>query len=190
MGNIVITTNTTLDGVVQDPDGHEGFAGGGWFKQFGGNDLEVWNRLITEEALRADALLLGRRSAAWFGKRWTPRTGELADRLNGLPKYVVSSSAEQPEWSNVRVLGGQLTAEVAELKRSHDGDILVYASYQLGHSLMNLDLVDELRFFLFPVVLGTGKQLFGPVDNKRPFRLLETRTVGEGLAFLAYRRAR
>src|SRR5580658_9573592 len=100
MGKIIVTTNATLDGIVQDPDGAEGFRHGGWFGQFGAADLEDWAKVETAEALRADALLLGRRSDEWFAARWASRSGEWADKLNSLPKYVVSSTLEEPRWSN------------------------------------------------------------------------------------------
>jgi dihydrofolate reductase len=190
MGKIVIATNATLDGMVQDPDGGEGLELGGWFKEFGGNDLEAWAKLETDEALRAKALLLGRRTDQWFGTRWATRSGVWADRLNSLPKYVVSSTLKQAVWNNSTVLKGDVATEVSELKRNVDGDILVYASYQLGHSLMEHDLVDELRLVSFPVVLGAGKRLFGATGGKRPFRLVETRTLGDTLVFTTYQRVR
>src|SRR5216110_4120037 len=117
MGKIVITTNTSLDGVVQDPDGQEGFRLGGWFGQFGGKDLEAWAKIALDEALGAEAWLLGRRSYEFFGVRWRPRTGELADRLNSIPKYVVSSTLEAPEWNNTTVLQGDLVTAVTKLKQ-------------------------------------------------------------------------
>src|SRR5262249_26446611 len=129
MGKIIVTTNASLDGVVQDPDGREGFTRGGWFRQFGGKDLEGWTRIETDEALAASALLLGRTSDEWFATRWSDRTGEWADRLNSLPKYVASSTLQVPRWSNARVLKGDVVAEVQHLKQQVDGDILVYASY-------------------------------------------------------------
>jgi dihydrofolate reductase len=186
MGTIVISTNVSLDGVVQDPDGQEGFRLGGWFGEFGGKDLEDWGRLSLEEALRADALLLGRRSDEWFAARWASRTGEWADRLNSLPKYVVSSTLLDPDWSNSTVLKGDAVDEVAKLKRRFDGEILVYASYQLGRALIEHDLLDELRLTVFPVVLGDGERLFGETREKKPMRLAGSRTVGNGLAFLTY----
>jgi dihydrofolate reductase len=186
MGKIVITTNTSLDGVIQDPDGQEGFRLGGWFGQFGGQDLEAWAALETDEALGADALLLGRRSDEWFAERWSSRSGEWADKLNSLPKYVVSSTLEHPRWSNATVLKGDVVDEVSKLKQELDGEILVYASYQLGRTLIDHDLVDELRLVVFPVVLGAGERLFGETSDKKPMRLLGTRTVGDGLAFLTY----
>jgi dihydrofolate reductase len=154
MGTIVVTTNMSLDGVVQDPDGQEGFKLGGWFGQFGGEDLEAWARVETDEALRAEALLVGRRSDEWFAARWRSRRGEWADRLNSLPKYVVSSTREGPEWSNATVLDGDAVRAVSKLKQEISGEILVYASYQLVHTLMEHDLVDELRLVIFPVGRG------------------------------------
>ena len=190
MGKIVITTNTSLDGVVQDPDGEEGFRLGGWFYQFGGKDLEEWTKVETEEALRAEALLLGRRSDEWFATRWASRTGEWADRLNSMPKYVVSSTLQEPKWSNSTVLKGDVVKEVSELKQEIDGEILVYASYQLERTLIDHDLVDELRLVVFPVVLGAGERLFGETSDKKPMRLVDTKTIGDGLAFLTYQLVR
>jgi dihydrofolate reductase len=188
MGKIVISgpQNVSLDGVVQDPDGKEGFRLGGWFGEFGGKDLREWNQIALDEALRAEAWLLGRRSYEFFGIRWQPRTGELADRLNSLPKYVVSSSLEDPDWNNTTVLKGDVVAEVSKLKRDLAGEIVVPASYQLGRTLMEHDLVDEIRLVVFPVVLGTGERLFGETSDKRPTRLLETKRIGDGLVFLRY----
>jgi dihydrofolate reductase len=186
MGKIVISTNVSLDGVVQDPDGQEGFRLGGWFVEAGGQDLEEWAKVEYDEALRAGALLLGRRSDEWFGTRWASRPGEWADRLNSLPKYVVSTTLQDPRWTNVTVLKGDVVDEVTRLKRELGGDILVYASYQLGRTLIEHDLVDELRLFVFPVVLGAGERLFGETSDRKPVRLVDSRTVGDGLVFLTY----
>jgi dihydrofolate reductase len=190
MGKIVITTNTSLDGVVQDPDGKEGFRLGGWFDQFGGEDLGAWARLETDEALGAEALLLGRRSDEWFAARWAARTGEWADKLNSMPKYVVSSTLREPRWANSTVLKGDVAEEVSKLKQELAGEILVYASYQLGRALIEHDLVDELRLVVFPVVLGDGERLFGPAGGRQALRLTGTRTIGRGLAFLTYQAVR
>jgi dihydrofolate reductase len=190
MGKIVISTNVSLDGVVQDPDGEEGFRLGGWFGQSGGKDLEEWGKVEYGEALRTAALLLGRRSDGWFAKRWASKSGEWADRLNSLPKYVVSSTLEDPRWTNVTVLKGDVVDEVTRLKQELDGDIVVYASYQLGRTLIEHDLVDELRLFVFPVVLGAGERLFGETSDKKPIRLVGSRTVGNGLTFLTYEMVR
>jgi dihydrofolate reductase len=186
MAKIVISTNVSLDGVVQDPDGEEGYERGGWFGQSGGKDLEPWAQILAEEAMRADALLLGRRSDEWFGSRWSARPGVWADRLNGLPKYVMSTTLGDPVWQNTTVLTGEVTAEVSRLKRELDGEILVYASYQLGQALIEHDLVDELRLFVFPVVVGAGKRLFGETGEQKPLRVADVKTVGNGLVFLTY----
>jgi dihydrofolate reductase len=186
MGKIVITTNVSLDGVVQDPDGQEGFRLGGWFGQFGGKDLEGWAKVETDEALGAEALLLGRHSDEWFASRWNGRTGEWADKLNSMPKYVVSSTLEHPRWSNATVVKGDVVAEISKLKHDIDGEILVYASYQLVQTLVEHDLADELRLVVFPVVLGAGDRLFGDISDKTPLRLLSTQIIGDGLAFFTY----
>ena len=186
MGTIVISTNVTLDGVVQDPDGKEGFSHGGWFGRFGGKDLEEWGKISLDEALGAKALLLGRRSDEWFAARWAARTGEWADRLNGLAKYVVSSTLEEAKWGNSTVLKGDVASQVAALRERLDGEIVVYASYQLGRALLEHDLVDELRLTVFPVVLGTGDRLFGETSDSKTMRLLGTRMVGAGLVLYTY----
>jgi dihydrofolate reductase len=186
MGTIVVATNVSLDGVVQDPDGQEGFKRGGWFGQFGGKDLEAWASVVTAEALESDALLLGRKSDHWFASRWQDRSGELADRLNSVPKFVVSSTLREPKWSNSTVLNDDVVKEVSALKQKIDGDILVYASYQLVRTLIDHGLVDEFRLVIFPVVLGAGERLFGEASDKTPLRLLHCETVGEGLPLLTY----
>jgi len=186
MGKIVITANVSLDGAVQDPDGQEGFGRGGWFGQFGGADLEEWAKVETEEALGAQALLLGRRSDDWFATRWQSRGGEWADKLNSLPKYVVSASLRDPRWSNSTVLAGDVVDAVSKLKLQIDGEILVYASYQLVHTLIEHDLADELRLVVFPVVLGAGHRLFAETSDPKPLRLIDARTIGAGLAFVTY----
>ncbi|HWD54319.1 MAG TPA: dihydrofolate reductase family protein [Acidimicrobiales bacterium] len=186
MGKIVVTTNVSLDGVVQDPTGEEGFRHGGWFGQFGGRDLQDWERVETDEALQAEAMLLGRKSDQWFATRWVDRTGEWADRLNALPKYVVSSTLKEPKWSNATVLRGDVVKEVSKLKQEINGDILIYASYQLVRTLIEHGLVDEFRLVIFPVVLGAGERLFGEASDKTPLRLVRTQTIGEGLPLLTY----
>ncbi len=190
MGKIVITTNITLDGFVQDPDGQEGSRLGGWFGQFGGKDLEEWAEVETAEALGADALLLGRRSDEWFATRWLTRSGAWADKLNAMPKYVVSSTLKDPKWSNSTVIEGDAASEVSKLKQEIIGEILVYASYQLVHTLIEHDLVDEFRLVIFPVVLGAGERLFGETTDRKPLRLVNTTTIGDGLAFVTYEAVR
>jgi dihydrofolate reductase len=188
MGRIVMSgpQNVSLDGVVQDPDGAEGFRLGGWFGEFGGEDLEAWNKVALEEALHAEAWLLGRRSYEFFGVRWQPRSGALADRLNSMPKYVVSSTLEVPDWNNSTVLDGDVVTEVSRLKQQLAGEIVVPASHQLGRTLIEHELVDELRLVVFPVVLGAGDRIFNESSGQKPLRLLNSRTLGAGLAFLSY----
>jgi len=188
MGKIVMSgpQNVSLDGVVQDPDGKEGFRLGGWFVEFGGDALEEWNKVALEDALGAEAWLLGRASYEFFGARWRPRSGELADRLNTMPKYVVSSTLVDPEWNNSTVLKGDVVQEVSKLKQELDGEIVVPASYRLGRTLIEHDLVDEVRLVVFPVVLGAGERLFAETSGKKPMRLLDTKTIGERLVLLTY----
>jgi dihydrofolate reductase len=188
MGKIVISgpQNVSLDGVIQDPDGKEGFRLGGWFVESGGKDLEEWNKVALDEALHAEAWLLGRRSYEFFGARWRPRTGELADRLNSMPKYIVSSTLENPDWNNSTVLKGDAVTEAKKLKHQLDGEIIIPASYQLGRALIEHDLVDEIRLVVFPVVLGDGERLFNETTGNKPMRLVNTQTIGEGLVYLTY----
>ena len=191
MGKIIISENVSLDGVVQDPTGEEGFRHGGWFFEIGDKAREEWAKLELGEALGAEALLLGRRTDEWFAARWLPRSGEWADRLNSLPKYVVSSTLDEPRWSNSTdfkgaVLKGDVVNEVSKLKQQLDGNIVVYASTPLVHTLMEHDLVDELRLAVYPVVLGTGERLFGQTSEKKPMRLVSTQILGDSLAYLTY----
>jgi dihydrofolate reductase len=188
MGTIVMSgpQNVSLDGVIQDPDGKEGFTLGGWFVESGGKDLEEWNKVALADALGAEAWLLGRRSYEFFGIRWGPRSGELADRLNSMPKYVVSSTLVEPDWNNTTVLEGDVVEEVTNLKRELDGEIVIPASYQLGRTLIEHDLVDALRLVVFPVVLGAGERFFIQDSDKRPMRLVDTKGIGDGLVLLNY----
>ncbi|NMO93569.1 dihydrofolate reductase family protein [Actinomycetospora sp. TBRC 11914] len=186
MGRIVVSANVSLDGIVQDPDGQEGFRRGGWFGRFGGEDLEEWAEAATAETLGADALLMGRRSEEFFAARWQSRTGTWADRLNGLPKYVVSSGTAPPRWSNSTLIGADVVDRVPALAREVDGEILVYASARLVHALLEHGLVDELRLVVFPVLLGDGARLFGPTTDRTPLRLVRVGTLGKGLAVVTY----
>ena len=145
-----------------------------------------WAKVELDEALATEALLLGRRSNEWLAARWPSRSGELADRLNSLPKYVVSATLADPAWNNSTVLKGDVVDEVSTLKQEIDGDIVVSASFQLVRTLIEHDLVDELRLKVFPVVLGAGERLFGETSDKKPMRLLDTQTLGGGLAYLTY----
>jgi dihydrofolate reductase len=184
MGKIVISDNVSLDGVIQDPAGDEGFTRGGWVGRIAA--LPELATVALDEALGSEALLLGRRSYEWFAGRWPSRSGELADRLNSLPKYVVSSTLEDPDWNNTTVLRGDVVNEVSKLKQELDGEINVPASFQLVRTLIEHDLVDELRLKIFPVVLGAGERLFGELSDKKPLRLVDTRTVGDGIVIHTY----
>jgi len=194
MGKIVISANATLDGMIEDPDGEEGFARGGWFHQFvGGEDLEAWVARETEEALGAKALLLGARSSEWLASRMLLRgdadvrvSPAWAERVKSLPKYIVASTLRDPRWGNATILGGDIVKAIMELKLKLDGEILVYGSYHLLRTLIERDLADELRLMVFPVVLGAGARLFGETSRRKPMRLIETRRIGAGLVFHAY----
>src|SRR5919109_3161150 len=184
MGRIVITENVSLDGVIEDPTGAEGLTVGGWFWETDrGADGE---KFTLDQALSTDALLLGRRSYEFFAATWPSRSGELADRMNSLPKYVVSSTLEDPSWNNSTVLRGNAVDAVSKLKRDLDGKIVVLASFQLLRTLMEHDLVDELRLKIFPIVLGAGERLFGETSDKKPLRLVDTQTVDGDVVFLTY----
>jgi dihydrofolate reductase len=186
MGKIVVIDNVSLDGVIQDPAGDEGFRVGGWVGLI--KDRPQLNQLALDKALAAEALLLGRRSYAWFAARWPSRSGALADRLNSLPKYVVSSTLEHPDWNNSMVLKGDAVSEVSKLKQELNGEIQVAASFQLVHTLMEHDLVDELRLKIYPVVLGAGERFFGETSDKKAMRLVDTRTVEGDVVILTYER--
>ena len=184
MGKIIISDNVSLDGVIQDPAGDEGFRVGGWVGVIAGRPELA--KVTLDEALGTEALLLGRRSYEWLAARWPSRTGALADRLNSLPKYVVSSTLEEPRWNNSTVLKGDVLSEVSTLKHELSGEIVVAASFQLVHTLMEHDLVDEVRLMVFPFVLGTGERLFGETTEKKSMRLVDNRRVGESLTHLRY----
>jgi len=189
MGKIIISENITLDGVVQDPTGEGGFDRGGWFDQIADADRAAWAKVEYEEALAASALLLGRRSYDYFATRWADRPGEWADRLRELPKYVISTTLEDPQWSNTTVLPGDALTATKELKDSLDGEIVVYASRPLVHTLIEHDLADEVRLMIYPTALGGGDRLFGETTGAKSMHLVDARTVGDSLAFLTYRLA-
>jgi dihydrofolate reductase len=187
-GKIVVSENVTLGGVIQDPAADEGLRAGGW-TGLNGNSPQL-ARLALDEALGAEALLLGRRSYEWLAARWPSRSGELADRLNSLPKYVVSATLANPAWNNSTVLKGDVLNEVSTLKQHIDGDIVIAGSFQLVRTLIEHDLVDELRLKIFPVAPGAGERLFGETSGKKPMRLLGTQTLEGGIAYLTYQSAR
>jgi dihydrofolate reductase len=186
MGKIIISENVSLDGVIQDPAGDEGFRHGGWVGRIGDRGRDEAARVALEEALGTEAMLLGRRSYDFLAGRWPSRTGALAERLNSKPKYVVSSTLHDPAWNNTTVLKGEVVSGVSKLKQQLAGDIAVAASFQLVHTLLEHDLVDELRLMVYPVVLGTGRRLFGETSAKKPMRLVGNETVAGDLAYLTY----
>ena len=190
MGKIIISENVSLDGVIQDPAGDEGFQRGGWVGRVGDLGREEAAQVLLEEALGTEAMLLGRRSYEFLAARWPSRTGALADRLNSKPKYVVSSTLQDPIWNNTTVVKGNVVNEVSKLKQQLAGDIVVPASFQLVRTLIEHDLIDELRLMIYPVVLGAGERLFGETSDNKPLRLISTRTVGNDLAYLTYQPVR
>src|SRR5437867_8434354 len=184
MGKIIASDNVSLDGVIQDPAGDEGFRFGGWVGLI--KDSPQVSKLALDEAVGAEAFLLGRRTYEWVAARWPSRSGELADRLNSLPKYVVSSSLEDPDWNNSTVLKGDAVDEVSKLKQELNGEIVVPGSFQLLRTLIEHDLVDELRLKIFPVVLGAGERLFGETSDKKHMRLVDSQTLDGDVAYLTY----
>jgi dihydrofolate reductase len=186
MGRIVVTEFVSLDGVMEDPGGSEGFEHGGW--SFEVSRGEEGDRFKLDETMATDALLLGRRTYEGFAEAWPQRSGEFADKFNEMPKYVVSSTLTDPEWNNTTVLEGELAAEVERLKSDHEGDIVVHGSASLAEALLEEDLVDELRLMVFPVILGSGRRLFGD-SPKRKLELTDSKVVGDGVAILVYERS-
>jgi dihydrofolate reductase len=186
MGKIIVSENVSLDGVVQDPAGAEGFARGGWVGRVGDRGREGAAKVLLDEALGAEAQLLGRRTFEFLAARWPSRTGELASGLNTMPKYVVSSTLEDPGWNNSAVLKGEVVSEVSTLKRQLDGEIVIAGSIKLVRALIEHDLVDQLRLMVYPVVLGAGERLFGDTRDTKPMRPVNTRIVDDGLAYLIY----
>jgi dihydrofolate reductase len=184
MGRIVVTEFVSLDGVMEDPGGAENFAHGGWsFKISRGDEGDKFK---LDETFASDALLLGRVTYEGFAEAWPSREGEFADKFNSMPKYVVSSTLDQPEWNNTTVLKGDVVKEVGKLRQDQDGDIVVHGSAKLVQTLIDHDLVDELRLMVYPVVLGSGKRLFGDTSDQKPLRLVDSKVVGDGVAILIY----
>jgi dihydrofolate reductase len=188
LGRIVATEFVSLDGVMEDPGGAEDFKHGGWTFEIGQGEEGAKFKL--DETLASEALLLGRVTYEGFAEAWPSREGEFADKFNSMPKYVVSSTLGAPEWNNSTVLTGDLADEVAKLRDRHDGDIVVHGSAQLVQGLLEHDLVDELRLMVFPVVLGSGKRLFGETSDKKPLQLVDSTIVPNGVSILVYRPVR
>jgi dihydrofolate reductase len=187
MGRIVVTEYVSLDGVVEGPGGGEDFKYVGWtFESDRGEDFAKFK---LEETLNSEALLLGRVTYQGFAAAWPSRHGDLADKFNSMPKYVVSSTLEKAAWNNSTVLRGDVVNEVSQLRKRVAGDIMIHGSPQLVQTLLEHDLVDELHLMVFPVVLGTGKRLFGDTRDKKRLRLTASMTVGDGVAVLIYQPA-
>jgi dihydrofolate reductase len=187
MGRIVVTEFVSVDGVMEGPGGDNDFARGAWSFEF--DRGEEGDKFKADETLAAEAMLLGRVTYEGFAAAWPSREGEFADRFNNMPKYVVSSTLEDPEWSNSTVLKGDVAEEVSKLRREQDGDIIVHGSAQLVHTLVENDLVDELRLMVFPVILGTGKRAFGETSDMKRLRLADSKVVGDGVNLLVSERA-
>jgi dihydrofolate reductase len=187
MGRIVVTEFISLDGVIEAPGGGEGFAHAGWTFEIPRG--EEGDKFKLAEVMDAEAQLLGRVTFEGFAAAWPSMQGPFADKFNSMPKYVVSSTLESPEWNNSTVLKGDVAEEVSKLRESVDGDVLVAGSGQLVRALLEHNLVDELHLMVFPVVLGQGKRLFGATSDKKRLRLADSKIVGEGIAVLTYRPA-
>jgi dihydrofolate reductase len=183
MGRIVVTEFVSLDGVMEAPGG-EDFKYKGWSFEVDRGD--EGNQFKLEETNDSEALLLGRVTYEGFAAAWPSREGEFADKFNNMPKYVVSSTLEEPEWNNTTVLNGDPVEDVSKLKQDVDGDIYVHGSNQLVHTLIENDLVDQINLMVFPLVLGTGKRVFGETSDMKRMRLTDSKTVGDGVAILVY----
>jgi dihydrofolate reductase len=186
MGRIVVTEFISIDGVVEDPGGAGDYKHAGWSFEF--NRGEEGEQFKLDETMSSEALLLGRVTYEGFAEAWPSREGEFADKFNTMPKYVVSSTLKDPEWTNSTVLGDDVVEETRKLRDELDGDIVVHGSPTLVQTLLENDLVDELRLMVFPVVLGTGKRLFGETTEMKPFRLVDSKVVGEGVGIHVYQR--
>jgi dihydrofolate reductase len=177
MGRIVVSQFITLDGVTEDPGGSEGSARGGWAFQFERGD--EGDRFKLDEVMASEALLLGRKTFEGFAEAWPSREGDFADKFNGMQKYVVSSTLDEPQWNNTKVISGNITSELQALRDALGGDLLVNGSNQLVSLLLANGLIDELRLMVFPIVLGAGKRLFPEGSESSSLRLIESRTAGE-----------
>jgi dihydrofolate reductase len=187
MSRIVVTEFVSLDGVMEGPGGDNDFVRGAWSFEF--DRGPEGDQFKTDETMNAEALLLGRRTYEGFAAAWPSRDGEFADKFNSMPKYVVSSTLEDPQWTNTTVLKGDVADEVSKLREREGGDVIVHGSAQLVQALVEADLVDELRLMVFPVVLGTGKRLFGETSEAKRLALKESQVVGDGVALQVYERA-
>jgi dihydrofolate reductase len=185
VGRVVVSQFVSVDGVMEDPGGAEGFDHGGWALQI--DRGPEGDKFKLDEVMESDALLLGRVTYEGFAEAWPSRTGEFADKFNSMPKFVVSTTLEEAEWNNSTLIKGDVAEEVSKLKQQPGGDILVNGSAQLVHALMEHDLVDEYRLMVFPVVLGSGKRLFPDTGKASALNLVDSQTVGAGVLILTYR---
>jgi len=189
VGRIVVTEFVSLDGVMEDPGGAEDYRHGGWTFEI--DRGPEGNKFKLDEALDAEALLLGRVTYEGFAAAWPSREGDFADKFNTMPKYVVSSTLDSPDWNNTTVLKGDAVQEATKLKDEFDGVIQVPGSLRLVQALMEADLVDQLNLMVFPVALGTGRRLFAEMDERKDWKLSESRPVGpDGVIVLTYERNR
>jgi len=189
MGKIIVTEFVSLDGVIEDPGGSEDYRHGGWSFEFSRGD--EGDRFKLDETLQSDALLLGRVTYEGFAASWPGREGDFAEKLNTMPKYVVSSTLKDPEWTNTTVLDGDPVEAVTRLRDTFNGVLVVHGSAQLAQTLIEHGLVDELRLMTFPVLLGSGKRIFdGASEKKTPLRLADSKAVGDGVMILVYEPAR
>lgn len=185
MRKVIVTEYVTLDGVMEDPAGTEGAGLGAWSFQF--DRGPEGDKFKLDEALASEALLLGRVTYQGFAEAWPSRTDEVgfADKMNSMPKLVVSTTLEEVEWNNSTLIKGNVAEEVSKLKQQPGGDMLIYGSRQLVNTLMQHDLIDEYRLMVFPVVLGSGKRLFRD-GSKTTLRLIDTKTFSSGIVLLSY----
>jgi dihydrofolate reductase len=188
MGRIVVTEFVSLDGVIEAPGGGESYKHGGWTFEI--DRGEEGDRFKLDELVEAEAQLLGRITYEGFAAAWPKMEDEagFAEKMNSMPKYVFSSTIESADWRNSTILSGDFAEEIAKLKQDVDGVILVAGSATLVQGLIEHDLVDELRLMVFPVALGSGKRLFGETEDKKPLKLVDSRTLGDGIALLTYER--
>lgn len=186
MGRIIVTEFVSLDGVMEGPGGDNDFERGAWSFEY--ERGEEGDKFKTDETMDAEALLLGRVTYEGFAAAWPGREGDFADKFNEMPKYVVSSTLEDPDWENTTVLSGDVEEEISKLRDELEGDAIVHGSCQLVQALIEADLVDELRLMVFPVVLGTGKKLFGETGESKKLKLESSDVAGDGVALMVYKR--
>jgi dihydrofolate reductase len=189
MRKLIVSEFLTLDGIMEDPGGSEGFEHGGWSFQFVN---EEYVKYKLDEIFSCDALLLGRATYQGFADAWPSRTDDngFADRMNSLPKYVVTSTLESLDWNNSKIIKGNIAEEVFQLKQQPGKDILVAGSCQLVHILLQHDLIDELRLMIHPIVIGNGKRLFKEGLTRKDLRLVESKMFNTGVVVLTYEQAK